>query len=241
MTRGKRTCKILKEIRQQIADNNNIEYITSECHFQGECKGTCPKCESEVRYLENEINKRRQLGKAVAIAGISLGVVGSFSACHDSIFFKKNVKNLEEIADAIPNDSFSVIVDWMSLNATGMIFEPWDDTTVINNDEYIWRHVDIYPEYIGGNESLAKFIHENTIYPQEAKEKKWEGGIYMKFIVEQDGSITNVEIESKSEYPIFDEEAIRVVKSMPKWKPGKLKGKIVRTQMRMPINFVLEK
>jgi len=82
MTRGKRTCKILKEIRQQIADNNEIEYITSECHFQGECKGTCPKCESEVRYLENELNKRRQLGKVVTVAGISLGIAGSFSACN---------------------------------------------------------------------------------------------------------------------------------------------------------------
>ena len=82
MTRGKRTCKILKEIRQQIADKNDIEYITSECHFQGECKGTCPKCESEVRYLENELNKRRQLGKVVTVAGISLGIAGAFSACH---------------------------------------------------------------------------------------------------------------------------------------------------------------
>ena len=70
MTRGKRTCKILKEIRQQIAEKNNIEYITSECHFQGECKGTCPKCESEVRYLENELNKRRQLGKEIGRAHV---------------------------------------------------------------------------------------------------------------------------------------------------------------------------
>ena len=80
MSRGKRTCKILKEIRQQIADNNEIEYITSECHFQGECKGTCPKCESEVLYLESELNKRRQLGKVVTVAGISLGIAGAFSA-----------------------------------------------------------------------------------------------------------------------------------------------------------------
>ena len=57
MTRGKQTCKILKEIRQQIADRNDIEYITSECHFQGECKGTCPKCEAELQYLENELSK----------------------------------------------------------------------------------------------------------------------------------------------------------------------------------------
>ncbi|MDR1761402.1 MAG: hypothetical protein LBR55_03025 [Bacteroidales bacterium] len=80
MTRGKQTCKILKQIRTQIAAKNDIKYITMECGFQGECKGTCPKCEEEVRYLEQELRKRRQLGKIVTIAGISLGVVGTCAA-----------------------------------------------------------------------------------------------------------------------------------------------------------------
>jgi len=81
MTHGKRTCKILKEIRKQIAEKNDIEYVTSECHFQGECEGTCPKCEEELRYLENELQKRRQLGKVVAVAGIALGIVGTSFDC----------------------------------------------------------------------------------------------------------------------------------------------------------------
>ena len=51
MVRGKQTCKILKEIRRQIAEANDIEFITSECQYQGDCLGTCPKCEAEVRYL----------------------------------------------------------------------------------------------------------------------------------------------------------------------------------------------
>ena len=80
MTYGKRTCKILKEIRRQIADKNDIEYVTSECHYQGECQGTCPKCEAELQYLESELSKRRQLGKAVAVAGISLGIAGGLSS-----------------------------------------------------------------------------------------------------------------------------------------------------------------
>jgi hypothetical protein len=80
MTRGKKTCKILKDIRREIAKQNDIEYITSECGFKGECKGTCPKCESELRYLENELDKRRRLGKAVTIAGISLGMAGAMAA-----------------------------------------------------------------------------------------------------------------------------------------------------------------
>ena len=52
MKRGKQTCKILKDIRRQIAEANDIEFITSECQYQGDCLGTCPKCEAEVRYLE---------------------------------------------------------------------------------------------------------------------------------------------------------------------------------------------
>jgi len=83
MNKGKEICETLKEIRQQIADKNEIEYAPSECNFQGECKGTCPKCESEVRYLEKELYRRSKLKKAVSIAGISLGVVLTVAACKD--------------------------------------------------------------------------------------------------------------------------------------------------------------
>ena len=54
---GKSKCKILKDIRRQIAADNDIEFVTSECKYQGECTGTCPKCEAEVRYLEQELDK----------------------------------------------------------------------------------------------------------------------------------------------------------------------------------------
>ncbi|WP_303037253.1 hypothetical protein [uncultured Duncaniella sp.] len=71
MARGKQTCKILKEIRRQIAEANGIEYVTSECRYKGDCLGTCPKCEAEVRYLEQQLRARSLAGKAVALAGIS--------------------------------------------------------------------------------------------------------------------------------------------------------------------------
>ncbi|MBO4346868.1 MAG: hypothetical protein J5840_04430 [Lachnospiraceae bacterium] len=79
--KGKEKCKALKEIRKQIAENNDIKYVVEECKHKGECRGTCPKCEAEVRYLERELEKRRSLGKKVAIAGVSLSVAASFSAC----------------------------------------------------------------------------------------------------------------------------------------------------------------
>jgi len=81
MNYGKTVCKKLKEIRQDIANTNHIEYKTSECHFDGECLGTCPKCDAELQYLENELNKKKHLGKVATIAGISFGIASVFSAC----------------------------------------------------------------------------------------------------------------------------------------------------------------
>ena len=80
MARGKRTCRILKEIRRQIAEANDIEYVVEECQYMGDCKGTCPKCEAEVRYLEEQLHQRQILGKAVMVAGLSLGVISNAMA-----------------------------------------------------------------------------------------------------------------------------------------------------------------
>ena len=78
---GKSKCKILKDIRRQIAQDNDIEFVTSECKYQGECSGTCPKCEAEVRYLEQELAKRQAAGKAIAVAGIAAALVFSTAGC----------------------------------------------------------------------------------------------------------------------------------------------------------------
>ena len=75
MKRGKETCRILKDIRRQIAEANDIKFITSECRYQGDCLGTCPKCEAEVRYLEQQLSARHSAGKAIALAGISAGMI----------------------------------------------------------------------------------------------------------------------------------------------------------------------
>ena len=78
---GKSKCKILKDIRRQIAVQNDIEYVTSECKYQGECSGTCPKCEAEVRYLEEQLRKRQLAGKAIAVAGIAAALVVTAAGC----------------------------------------------------------------------------------------------------------------------------------------------------------------
>jgi hypothetical protein len=78
---GKEKCRILKQIRAQIARNNDIEWVTNECPHKGDCKGTCPKCEAEVRELERKLEERRRAGLTVALAGVAAGVALTVTGC----------------------------------------------------------------------------------------------------------------------------------------------------------------
>lgn len=81
---GKQKCAILRQIRSEIARQNDISFVVSECKHQGNCSGTCPKCEYEVKILENELVKRRAKGLKTVIAGISAGLVATnLMACND--------------------------------------------------------------------------------------------------------------------------------------------------------------
>ena len=100
---GKNKCKILKDIRRKIAEDNDISFVTSECRYQGECSGTCPKCEAELRYLEQELKARQKAGKAIAVAGIAAALVVGSTGCalfdRDSVM--GDVPNYEQFD---PND-----------------------------------------------------------------------------------------------------------------------------------------
>ena len=74
MAKGKSTCKLLKSIRQQIADANGISYQPKECHHKGDCAGTCPACEEEIRYLERELKARKGNGFGMKVAGLAAGI-----------------------------------------------------------------------------------------------------------------------------------------------------------------------
>ena len=96
--RGKEKCKALKEIRQKIAEQNDIAFAVSECTHQGDCKGTCPKCEAELRYLERQLEIRKNLGKAVVVAGISAGMCAPMVACNP----------IEAISDVIEDVYYTI-------------------------------------------------------------------------------------------------------------------------------------
>ena len=109
---GKDKCRILKEIRQKIADENEIEYVTRDCKFQGECRGTCPRCEAEVRYLEEQLERRKKLGKRVAIAALATGLVlGSIGCTESDSRFQRGcapTESYKEITEegAVPVESY---------------------------------------------------------------------------------------------------------------------------------------
>ena len=103
----------------------------------------------------------------------------------------------------------------------------------------VYQIVEEMPEFPGGVEAMMKYVGENVKYPEEAKDKEIQGRVFVSFIVEKDGSVSNVEVK-RGIGGGCDEEAVRVIKAMPKWKPGKQEGKPVRVSYMMPLNFKLE-
>lgn len=106
-------------------------------------------------------------------------------------------------------------------------------------EQEIFTIVESMPEFPGGDEARMKFLLENIKYPQIARESGIQGVVYVTFVVEPDGSITNVKV-IRGIGGGCDEEAVRVVKMMPKWIPGNQRGKPVRVQFNMPIKFTLQ-
>ena len=112
-----------------------------------------------------------------------------------------------------------------------------EEETVIVDDEII-EFPDVEAEFKGGAQAMMKYIQQNIQYPPTSIEMNEQGKVYLSFVVEPDGSISNVSIERGVSKDI-DNEAKRIVRSMPKWTPGEAKGKKSRTRCRLPINFQL--
>lgn len=104
--------------------------------------------------------------------------------------------------------------------------------------EMIYDMPEIMPEFIGGPDALDDFLKKNLVYPPEAKAKGIQGKVYVQFVVEKDGSVTNVLVR-RGANPLLDAEALRVVKLMPAWKPGTMRGKKVRVRYTLPVVFSL--
>ena len=281
MVKGKQTCKILKEIRKQIAAENDIELVVSECTYQGDCLGTCPKCEAEVRYLERELEKRQRMGKAAVFAGMSLGTLFAATSCNhpvpeplaDEVMHTPDSTEMPNDSisnDSIPSDAYLLEGDVLApepdtmkaeekktackkdeqLEIVGGIEDDYvtpglveldlDELAKEGPDERgIYQIVEQMPEFPGGEEAIREFVAKNIQYPQKAIDAGAYGRVFVGFVIEPDGSVSNVTLLRGIGFGC-DEEAMRVVKMMPKWKPGMQKGEAVRVSYMIPINFKLE-
>ena len=105
---------------------------------------------------------------------------------------------------------------------------------------YLVGKVDVNPEFPGGMSALSKFIKDNLKYPKEAADKKIEGRVTVEFIVKADGSIDDIKV-LKGVDALLDAEALHIIKILPNWTPGKLKGKAVAVKFILPISFQIPK
>lgn len=219
MERGKRTCSVLKDIRQQIADANGIKYAPRECHHEGPCAGTCPACEAEVRYLEEQLAVRRMLGKAVVLTGIAASMT-SLTACGQSKVPNgcENDSTIYELAGDVVAPEPERIEPEEEKIPMGKMPAPVDTIRPIKRGEDVVVGIVPYQiaEYPGGEEAMMQFIKEHLRYPASAAKKNIEGRVLVSFSVETDGTLSNIHV-SKGLDPACDEEALRVVRLMPKW------------------------
>lgn len=109
-----------------------------------------------------------------------------------------------------------------------------------SNNENSTTSEEVMPEFPGGEEALIKYLKKNIVYPKLASDYKIEGRVEVDFIIERDGSISNVKIRKPLGYGC-DEEAMRVIRNMPRWKPGMQDGKPVRVSYMIPLKFTLAK
>ncbi len=113
-------------------------------------------------------------------------------------------------------------------------------TVVSQSSQSVYDEVEVMPEFPGGMQAMIEYLNTNIKYPKDAIKQEVGGRVMVMFVVETDGSLSNVRVARKV-FPSLDAEAVRVVKSMPKWKPGKEKGRSVRVNFTMPIVFSVKK
>jgi len=218
MARGKETCRILKEIRRQIAEANDIEFITSECKYKGDCLGTCPKCEAEVRYLEQQLRARRLAGKAVALAGISAGVI-MLSGCGGTPSNKPVQTTDDTIEVAKSNDLQGKQPIEMS------------DSSIYKNGE------------VSGDEGVLRVMTKFVPPKSDSKRKKEKTSANKQEAIPTQGEVTDStiytlagDIEAMPEFPGGTAKMMEFLAANFKWPDGD-----ICVQGRVVVQFTVKK
>ena len=212
MKHGKRICNTLKQVRLDIARANDIDYTPTPCDHKGDCDGTCPACESEVRYLERQLARRRAAGKVALIAGISLGLSAlAMPAYGQTRSMQKQGKTGEK-----------------KEQVAGGVKKPPTRGKVRPR----YRKA---PQFPGGRDSLELFIARNLRFPENVEPQ--EGRVVITFWVNKNGEVADPRVLESNLPQEYEAEALRLVPLLPKFKPGTVDGEPIRMQYDMPVYF----
>lgn len=206
---GKHICNALKQVRIDIARANGINYAPRECHHEGDCAGTCPACESEMRYLEREIARRRNLGRAAVVAGVSMSL-SSLSA--------------------MASPASSSVAMMSSDNPASQL----SDTTQVY--QLFGQISESVPRFPGGEVALMRYFHANFKYPPELAETCFQGRVVVTFLVDKTGRVAEVKV-LRSIHELLDREVVRVCESLPRFEPARKDGEPIDFWYTLPISF----
>lgn len=260
MNHGKETCRILKELRHKIAEANDIVLETSECRFKGDCTGTCPRCESEVRYLERQLAARRRAGKAVRLAGLAAGAI-IMSGCGNVSDSKPTETLLGDVVDTIIAEEMCDTVVQTKENNVNNIENVSQrnaskdsvktDTSVADNNnpdfslinsidfgEIEDGHDPVYspPTFPGGEIALERFINRHIIYPDILKDEAISGSVIVEVTIDVDGKVTEPVVISGLD-PVLDRQALKIASLLPDFSPATLDHSRVKSIVKLAIDF----
>jgi TonB family protein len=181
-------------------------------------------------------HNRAQLKYFVAVPAIFILIMASSFTWIKNI--PENVRNMTVTMEPVTFDNTKENRVSVSEPKNAEILEA-DTTKPVANDNEIFTVVEEQPEFPGGSPALYRYLGDNIVYPKAAQRANVSGRVFVKFIIKKDGSIENVTILRGIGFGC-DEEAVRVIQSSPKWKPGKQKGKAVDVYYNMPVVYKLD-
>ena len=241
MERGKHICNQLKALRRHIAEENGIPLQQRECTHQGPCRGTCPRCEAEVHYLEQALARRLKLGKAATVAGLSL----SLAACgngnttpHDTLLTVGDTSLSHQLPDSLPVDSLippappaEIPPEVTTLGCIVMdddLHFPMEYPLPKNGErdsfyDNYYTTPPIQAMFPGGPEAMRQWISSRIQIPPQFLKSGIAGEVVARLRIETDGTVSGYRILKSLDG--CTPEAERLIRTLPKWSPASIPDK----------------
>lgn len=258
MYKGKKTCAILKEIRRRIAEANDIDLIISECRYKGDCAGTCPRCEAEVRYLEEQLARRRGEGRRIMLAGLSAGLLAltgcgnrQAAAPSDTVEIEDTTVGEIELCDSIATAAVEEPDTVVAKEAekpeivepdenvltgdsvTEVVVESFDDS----DPDTVYELTQKNASYPGGDMACSEYIRSHANFDNVKFTTGKKMRVVAQVVVKADGTLGELKVVRSSGNEDFDREVVKAIKSIPKMIPGQISNRDVNSWFTISFRY----